>query len=60
MAMYLIARTATKRPSLMHKITEDNYDKTICGLDVSHWSRTYTGTPILVILCMKCKASGVL
>lgn len=52
---YVVARTASKRPSLQH-FTVD-HEVTSCGLDISIWSRAYMKTEIREILCLKCKKS---
>ena len=49
---YVLARTAGGRPALQHKT--DDHDVTLCGLDITGWSRAYTRTPIKEILCKKC------
>lgn len=51
--MYVIARTAKGRPTLMHLLSSDN--KTACGLDMSLWSRSYHHIAFDQILCKKCK-----
>lgn len=52
--LFIIARTASHRPTLMHVLV--NLEKTACGLDVSAWSRAYLEKPVLQIMCLKCKA----
>ena len=52
MPHFVVARTASGRPSLQH-ITLD-LDTTKCGMDISRWSRAYSSTPIKEILCKKC------
>lgn len=54
--MYIIARTATKRPTLQHKIGGLRL-LTACGLDASNWSRAYQREAIPAILCKKCEAA---
>lgn len=49
---YVLARTSSGRPALQHR-TED-HDQTLCGLDITKWSRAYTPTAIKEILCKKC------
>uniref|UniRef100_A0AAU6R6H5 Head-to-tail stopper n=1 Tax=Micrococcus phage Kurnik TaxID=3092208 RepID=A0AAU6R6H5_9CAUD len=53
-AFLIIARSRTGRPTLQHKLTEAYGDETVCGLDVTLWSRAYTTTPIPQIICKKC------
>lgn len=58
--MYIIARTASKRPSLQHRLVlGDDTDKhvTACGIDVSMWSRAYQNKPIPQVLCIRCRKS---
>lgn len=52
--MWVIARTATGRPTLMHQLEEDYGDRSSCGLDVTQWSRAYKAEPIKEIACIKC------
>jgi hypothetical protein len=52
---FVVARTASKRPSLQH-FTPD-HDKTLCGMDITVWSRAYMPEPIREILCVKCLKS---
>ncbi|WNO27825.1 hypothetical protein SEA_HUWBERT_74 [Microbacterium phage Huwbert] len=52
---YVVARTASKRPSLQH-FTVD-HEVTSCGLDISIWSRAYMKTEIKEIFCLKCRKS---
>ena len=51
--MYALARSATGRPTLQHRTTDMN--TTLCGLDMTSWSRAYQATPIREILCKKCR-----
>lgn len=50
--MYALARSATGRPTLQHRTTDMN--TTLCGLDMTSWSRAYQAVPIREILCKKC------
>lgn len=52
--MFILARTAKGRPTLMHQLEEDFGDVTSCGLDVTQWSRAYKAYPIKEILRKKC------
>lgn len=52
--MWILARTAKGRPTLMHQLVEDYGDKTSCGTDVTSWSRAYRASPIKEIACIKC------
>jgi hypothetical protein len=53
MKSFVVARTGSGRPSLMH-LTDTNILVTRCGLIMRGWSRAYTNTPIPAILCKKC------
>lgn len=52
--MFVIARTTSKRPSLQHILHPDDPDYTLCGLNISLWSRAYQRSVISAVLCMKC------
>lgn len=52
--MYVVARTLSNRPTLMHKLAVRGEFKTQCGLDMSGWSRAYFPIPVPQILCKKC------
>lgn len=56
-ASYVIARNASKRPTLMHKVSRSTA-RTVCGRDISRWSRSFHSRPIEVMLCLSCKAHG--
>lgn len=56
-ANYVIARNASKRPTLMHKVGSTSA-KTVCGRDMRRWSRSFSIRPIEVMLCRTCKAHG--
>lgn len=49
---YVVARTGAGRPSLQHRMND--LEVTICGLDISAWSRHYMSTAIKEIFCKKC------
>lgn len=53
MATYILARTGRGRPTLQHCLADDGFH-TVCGLDVSFWSRAYQSKPIPEIVCRKC------
>lgn len=53
--MWALARTGTRRPSLMHKLRDDAIHLTLCGLDMSGWSRAYFETPIPQVECLRCR-----
>lgn len=56
--MFVIARTAKGRPTLMHQLGTNTYARTACGQDVSAWSRSYHDSVIEAVFCKKCKAIG--
>ena len=51
-AQWVVARTAAKRPTLMHAWFGG--DKTACGVDLLGWSKYWSKTPIPAITCFKC------
>jgi len=55
MATWVVARTARKRPTLMHLLDPNRPGLTVCGVDVSGWSRAYFEMPIPQIECLNCK-----
>lgn len=57
--MYVIARNAASRPTLVHK--SDDMNTTVCGLHIYNWSRRFMNilpSELQVMLCLKCKARG--
>lgn len=58
MAKFVVARTARKRPTLMHALNPERPGYTLCGVDIAAWSRAYFDAPIPQIECLRCK--GVL
>jgi hypothetical protein len=54
--MYVIARTAKGRPTLMHKVYHSDSGFTVCGQVLWAWSRAYFPAPIPQVLCKKCAA----
>ncbi|WIC89616.1 hypothetical protein SEA_GARDENB_58 [Microbacterium phage GardenB] len=53
MGTYILARTGRGRPTLQHALADDGVHS-VCGLDVSLWSRAYQSKPIREIVCRKC------
>jgi hypothetical protein len=53
MAVYVLARTGKGRPTLQHCLADDGMHS-VCGLDVTAWSRAYQDKPIREIMCRKC------
>ena len=52
--MFVIARTARRRPTLQHQVSDADAARTSCGLDISAWSRAYQTSAIPQIICIKC------
>ena len=52
--LYVIARTAKQRPSLMHIASPFNRSQTLCGVVMLGWSRAYFHEPIPQVLCKRC------
>ncbi|AUX83207.1 hypothetical protein SEA_REDFIELD_57 [Microbacterium phage Redfield] len=50
---FILARTGKGRPTLQHALADDGVH-TVCGLDVTAWSRAYQKHPITEIVCRKC------
>lgn len=55
---YVIARTGRGRPTLQHELSPQLDGLTLCGLDISWWSRAYQRKAIPEILCKKCNKRG--
>jgi hypothetical protein len=51
--LYVIARSFSKRPTLMHIV--GIHSRTLCGTDLSMWSAAYRHEPIPEVMCMRCK-----
>lgn len=52
--MYVVARSFTKRPTLMHVLNASHPDRTLCNVDLTRWSRAYLDEVIPQILCTRC------
>ena len=52
---WVIARNAHKRPTLCHRLNATGL-LTVCGQDVSPWSRSYLSEPITSVTCKRCVA----
>lgn len=52
--IYVIARTASGRPSLQHILSAYRPGYTQCGQGTTHWSLAYQPEPLLPVLCKKC------
>lgn len=53
--MFVIARSASKRPTLMHKLSTGSSSLTACGISTAGWSRAYFDKPIPQVMCLHCK-----
>lgn len=54
--LYVIARTAKHRPTLMHIVGQSGQSNyTECGVFISGWSRAYFDAPIPQVLCLRCQ-----
>lgn len=51
---FMVARTGSGRPSLMHAVHIYDISTTACGLDASRWSRFYVARAIPQVLCKRC------
>lgn len=51
---YAIARTRRGRPTLQHRVAAANHARTVCGLDMSGWSRCYQSAPLPQVACKRC------
>lgn len=52
---YVIARSQAKRPTLQHGVSSYRSEVTLCGYEITGWSRSFSDAPIPAVLCMKCK-----
>ncbi len=55
-AVYVIARNNSGRPTLQHALSGGTASQTLCGTDVTHWSRGFQSRPIPEVLCLRCSA----
>lgn len=58
--IYVIARNASGRPTLMHQVVYGEFKGDIttftkCGHDFHRWSRAYLDYPIAQIMCKNCQ-----
>lgn len=51
--VFVIARSARGRPTLMHRLRDRQTEMTACGVDTREWSRAYSPKPIEAILCKR-------
>jgi hypothetical protein len=52
--VYVAARSHG-RPVLIHKVKHTDVGSTLCGLDLTGWSREYLYSPLDVLYCLRCK-----
>lgn len=50
---WVIARNARSRPTLCHRLNATGR-LTVCGQDISPWSRSYLSEPITAVMCKRC------
>ena len=55
--MFIIARGANGRPTLMHRLGIIQAF-TACGVSIMGWSRAYSTEPIPQLLCKRCAKGG--
>lgn len=53
-SVFVVARTHAGRPTLQHRLVDEQTHYTLCGVDVSPWSRHYMSTQIREIICLRC------
>ena len=53
--MFIMARTATKRPTLQHILHDDSFTLTLCGISALSWSRVYQDEEIPILICRRCR-----
>jgi hypothetical protein len=51
---YVVARNASGRPTLQHKLLDGGTALTLCGRNVSAWSCAYMHKKIDAIICRRC------
>lgn len=56
--IYVVARNATGRATLQHKVDGRSSAQTVCGRSILGWSRAYQAEPIKAILCKSCERSS--
>lgn len=58
--VYVIARNASGRPTLQHKLMPGAASLTACGTPIESWSRAYQSEPIHEVLCKReaCQAGS--
>jgi len=49
--MYVIARNASGRPTVQHRLNDRDNTRTGCGYDMSPWSRAYMNVKYKAVFC---------
>lgn len=53
--MFILGRTATKRPTLQHILHDNSSTLTLCGISALSWSRVvYQDEEIPILVCRRC------
>jgi len=53
--LFVIGRSgAQHRGTLLHRLIDGTSSHTLCGRDISEWSRAYVQRAIPEILCLRC------
>lgn len=52
--VYVIARTASGRASLQHRLSDGSASRTLCGLVMDGWTRWYGNFRIDPVFCRTC------
>lgn len=55
---FVVARSASGRATLMHRIGNVELMVTACGLDINVWSRAYLSEKIPQIMCKRCEGDA--
>lgn len=56
MYSFVAARNLSGRPTLMHRVEYGGTGQyTLCGYDMSSWSRAFFAKPVDILLCLRCK-----
>ena len=56
--LFVIARNASGRPCLQHKLVDGQTERTACGRDLSNWSRELIRQRLDAILCLSKACRG--
>lgn len=52
--VYVIARSASGRATLQHRLLDRQTRFTRCGVDTQPWSRAFQQDPLGPLLCLRC------